>query len=820
MLKTYFKTAWRNLVKNKTFSLINIAGLAVGMAACLLILQYVLFELSYDRFNEHYADIYRVVNDRYQNGKLAQHGTITYSAVGPALKNDYPEVENNVRVEPFREEIISTGDKKIGDQVLLAADNSFLSVFSYPLLAGDRNSALAAPNNVILSESLAGKLFDMRHNDYQSLLGKVVVRGRDSVPCKITGICRDVPGNSHLQFDLLLSYSSLYSGGNGYWKEAEYDFTDSDFWHYIQLKKGTDYKQLEAKLDAFSRKYFQGIKVSGSIEKFSLQPLSRAHLYSDFEYEIGKTGSATVVWGLLIIAVLIMVIAWVNYINLTTAKSMERAKEVGVRKVTGATKRQLMGQFLSESFLINLVAILLALALVWLMQGSFNHLVQQKLSLAVLFRNNLQGYSLTILIVVCLLAGILAAGFYPAFVLSSFKPIVVLKGRFSSSARGIALRKVLVTGQFAVTILLIMGSLVVYRQLRFMNRQQLGLNMDQVLVIRPPVLTTWDSGFIGRVNSFKEEIKQIAYVKGAATSRRVPGEEMGRAFDIQRTDKNSDTRLVMRNMGMDADFIRVYGIQLLAGRNFSAPDYNPDWRALHTVILNESAVKQLGFATNEEALGKKIKLFRKDWDIVGVVKDFHQKSLRYAVEPTLLLPTYATNNPISVKISPQNLTATLEAIKTKYAAFFPGNLFDYYFLNEHFNYQYKNEQLFGKVFGLFAALAIVVACLGLLGLSLYAITQRIKEIGVRKVLGASVASLVVLLSKDFIRLVLVSFIIASPLAYYIMHQWLQGFAYRISISWWLFAFTGLTAVTIALCTISIQAIRAALANPVKSLRTE
>src|ERR1043166_221105 len=388
MIKNYVKTAWRNLWKNKTFSLINIAGLSIGMAACLLILQYVSFELSFDQFNKNASDIYRVYNDRYQNGKLIQNGTITYSAIGKAMQNDFPEIINHTRVVPLGASIITYDNKKIGEQDLLAADEAFLSMFDYPLLSGDRISALKEPNSVILSEMLARKIFDVRDNNFQTLLGKSVVIERDSLPYKITGIVKDLPENSHLKFDLLLSYVTLYTGKNS-WKESEYDFTDSDFWHYIQLKHGTNYKALEAKFPAFSRQHFQGNKVSGSDEKFYLQPLLKAHLYSDFEYEIGQTGSATVVWGLLIIAVLIIVIAWMNYINLATAKSMDRAKEVGVRKVAGATKQQLIRQFLTESFTINLIALLIALLLVVLLQSSFNNLIQHKLSLSYLFQRGL-----------------------------------------------------------------------------------------------------------------------------------------------------------------------------------------------------------------------------------------------------------------------------------------------------------------------------------------------------------------------------------------------------------------------------------------------
>src|SRR5690242_10669681 len=404
MLRNYFKTAWRNLMKNKTFSLINIAGLSIGMAACLLILQYVSFQLSFDQFNKNAGDIYRVYNDRYQEGKLVQHGTITYSGVGPAMQADFPEVVNHTRVEPWGKSIISYGTKKIGDQNTLFVENTFLSMFSYPLVAGNAAVALKDPHSAILSQTLAKKIFGVSDNNYASVLGKGIMVGNDSTLYNITAICKDAPENSHLAFDLLLSYITLYTGPNS-WKESEYDFTDSDFWHYIQLKHGTDYKALEAKFGAFSQKHFQGNKVSGSDEKFYLQPLSKAHLYSDFEYEIGDTASATVVWGLLIIAVLIIVIAWVNYINLATAKSMERAKEVGVRKVSGATKQQLIRQFLTESLIINIIALAIALLIVTLAQNGFNSLVQHQLSLSYLFEKGLNGINISAALIALIIAG-------------------------------------------------------------------------------------------------------------------------------------------------------------------------------------------------------------------------------------------------------------------------------------------------------------------------------------------------------------------------------------------------------------------------------
>ena len=818
MFRNYFRAAWRNLMKNKVFSFINIIGLSIGMAACLLILQYVSFELSYDQFNQHAADIYRVSNDRYQEGKLVQHGTITYSGIGKAMQDDFPEVVNHARVEPWGKGIISYNAKKIGDQDILFVDNSFLAMFSYPFAAGNPQTALQDPRTAVLSETLAKKLFQINGNDFGSLLGRPVILGNDSIPYKVTGICKDVPENSHLQFDVLFSYNTLYNSFG--WKAADYDFGDSDFWHYIQLRHGTDYKALEAKLPAFSQRHFQGNKVSGSDEKFYLQPLSKAHLYSDFEYEIGETASSTVVWGLLIIAMLIIVIAWVNYINLATAKSMERAREVGVRKVSGATKQQLVKQFLTESFIVNIVALALALLMVTLLQSSFNSLVQHQLSLSYLFEKGLNGYDITAAWIVLILGGIFISGLYPAFVLSSFKPILVLKGKFTTSRKGIVLRKGLVIGQFAITVALIIGSMVVYQQIKFVNAQDLGMNISQMLIVRPPELTYWDSTFINHENSFTNELKKIPHVKGATTSWNIPGGETGRSFSVRRIDQDSTTHFTMRHTGISLGYLDVYQVKLLAGRDFTYTDFNPDFDKLHNIILNESAIKLLGYKSPQDAIGKTIIRYRSKWDIIGVIADYHQKSLRYAVEPTMLFPAYGTGSSISVKVDPKDLPATIAAIRKDYDEFFPGNIFDYYFLDDHFNEQYANDQLFGKVFTIFSGFAIFIACLGLLGLSLFATTQRTKEIGVRKVLGASVSNIVVLLSKDFMKLIIIAFIVASPVAWYVMHSWLQDFAYRINVSWWIFLIAGSLAVVIALATISLQAIRAAVANPVKALRTE
>ncbi len=816
MFRNYLLIAWRNLRKNRVFSLINILGLALGTAACLLILQYVSFQLSFDRFHRNAPDLYRVTNDRYQNGKLIQHGTVTYSAVGQALDDDFEEVVAHARVLPRDEIIFSYGNRKLAEPHPLAVDNSFLQMFSFPLLAGKAESALQEPYTVVISETLARKIFNYRGEDYTRFLGKSLLFLNEGRPYRITGICRDVPGNSHLQFHLLLSYPSVFSG----WPEADHSFTTSSFWHYVQLKPGTDYRQVQAKLPAFSQRHFRGNQVSGSVEKFYLQPLTRAHLYSDYEYEIGVIGNGTVVWGLLIIALLIIAIAWINYINLATARAMERAKEVGVRKVAGAGRAQLVTQFLAESVLLNLIALVLAITLVQFAQPLFNRLLGLDLSLLYLLGKGIGGLAFTAGLVAGISVGIFCSGFYPAFVLSSFRPVTVLKGRYSASRKGVLLRKVLVAGQFAATVALMAGAFVVHRQIHYMHEKSLGVDIDQMLVVNAPRLTPEDSTFMERVNHFKEELKQIAGVTGAATSAQVLGDELGRVFNVRRADADENTYFTLRAMGASYDYIDLYGIRVVAGRGLVPTDYKHDWSKQHSLLLNEKAVKLLGFASAKAAVGKQILMYGNPWDVVGVVADYHQKSLRNAIEPLMIHPQYGNWAPISVKVQTENLPRTVEAVRQKYEAFFPGNLFDYTFLDQQFNQQYKDDRLFGKVFGLFSGFAIFVACLGLFGLSLYTISQRTKEIGVRKVLGASEGSLLLLLSRDFMRLVLLANALAWPLVWWGTQWWLQSYTFRITLSPWFLLPPTATVLVVALFTISFQTLRAARANPVNSLRSE
>lgn len=812
----------RRLTKNKVFFLINLSGLAFGITACILIIQYVNVELSYDHFNKNIDHLYRVANDRFREGKRIHHSTMTYSGISRAISEAYPEVEQYSRVEPYRVEVISYEQTKIADQRAVAVDQSFLSMFSYPLITGDQKTALKEPNSVILTEKLARTIFNTKQNDLSSFVGKLIIFDRDSVLYKITGICKTPPKNSHLHFDLLMSYVSLYSPtGNNRWTRADNDFTEASFWHYIQLKPGADPEALNAKLPALSKKLFPDQKTKGIEEKFYLQPLSRAHLYSDFEYDLAKPGSSTTVWSLVIIAAFILLLACINYVNLTTAKSVERAREVGVRKVIGATRAQLIRQFLSEAMLINCFALMLAFVLINLCQNGFNRLLQQEFSLSDLLVKGSLGYGVSIGFISMILLSMLLSGLYPAFVLSSFRPVKVLKGAFTHSNSGILLRKCLVIGQFAVTIILITGSVVVYRQIQFMNSQPLGYDMEQMLILRRPVLIDRDISFMNAANSFIGKLEQLPNVKGVAASGRIPGEELGRANDVYRKDKPTAEHITAANMGVDFHFLNLYKMKLLSGRNFSPLDYNEDRSKLQHLIINESTVKALGFASHEESIGKILMLFGREWNIIGVVSDFHQKSLKYSLEPTVLMPTLQGRyTQFSVKVNTGDLPLTISRIEKAYSEFFPGNLFDYYFLDQTFDKQYSSERLFGQVFRLFAGLAIIIACLGLLGLSLLATARRAKEIGVRKVLGASVSNMVLLLSRELLKPILIAAIVATPIAWYIMQEWLHDFAYRIDLSLWLFASAGLFVLLIAFFTVSVQTIRTALANPVKSLRAE
>ncbi len=817
MWRNYVTIAFRNVLKNKVFSAINIFGLGIGLAACLLIFQFVSFELSYDQFNEKYDRIYRITNDRFQNGKLIQHGTITYPTIGAAMMKDYPEIEEYTRIIPGGEMNARIDTKNFRGDETFFVDERIFNIFSFPVLAGDTR-ALKEKYAVVLTAHVAKKYFEMNDNDFSSVINKTFYWGLDKQPYTVKAVITDIPENSHFRFDVLVAYATLITPDN---QGIDDSWTWSDMFYYVLLKPGTDYKQLEAKFPEFSDRYFQGDKISGSVEKFYLQPLKRTHLYSDYEYDFAIKANGKAVWAMLIVALFILLIAWINYINLTTSRALDRAKEVGLRKVMGAYKSQLVKQFIFESLMITAFAVVLALIMVQVLQSSFNQLVGGSLSLWRIFSTASPSTLVTMCLV--LIAGALLSGFYPAFILSSYQPVTVLKGKFQRSSGGNFLRKALVIFQFTSSAALITGTIIVSKQLRFMNEADLGISIDNTIVVEPPELTQWDSTFNTRVESYKHALTQIEGVVGASTSSRLPGQRLGRAFGIRLSDQPSDAHYTLSNLSVDYNFLDDYKVKLLAGRNFTATDHKVEFKDISSVIINKNASQLLGIARPEDAIGKEIVWGNngtRKWTIIGVIDDFHQESLRNAREPLILRPMYGTYNSSSVKIKSDDLPGVIASVEKVYKEFFPGNSFIYQFLKDRYNSQYNDDTRFGKVISIFTGLAIMVSCLGLIGLSSYTVMQRTKEIGIRKVLGASILNIVSLLSWDFVKIVLIAGILSLPIAYFSMQNWLESYAYRITPGWEQFILPVGIVLLIAAATISFQILRAAMTDPAKTLKYE
>ncbi|MDB5062141.1 MAG: hypothetical protein JWP67_1984 [Mucilaginibacter sp.] len=821
MINNYLKIAWRILVRQKLFSLINIFGLVIGMVACLLIVQYISFELSYDRFHKNAGNIYRIKHQSYSQGNLIENLPKTYSAVGPALKAEFPEVREETRVSKLAGQVTArqSGGALIAfnEQHLYAVEASFLKLFSFPMVEGT-TAALNNPNTVVITQSTAKKYYPN-----QSAVGKTLriqqqISGTD-ITATVTGICKDVPANSHLQFDFLVS-QNMQTG----------DWVYPDFYTYVQLSPNTNHETFEAKLPSFIKKYSNGndkIKNSSftlgktniANIRFTLQPLKDIHLYSNLTDEISTAGNGNMVWYLGLIAALILVIAYINYVNLSTAKVIERAKEVGIRKVLGSQRLQLIIQFLFESMLLNIISIAIAVFVVILAMPWFSTLcgVQMQFTLW-------KDYAFLFGFIGCLALGITLSAFYPALILSNYKPVQILKGKFQNTSQSLSLRKSLVVFQFAATIAFMIGTLVVYKQVNYMKNANKGMDMKQTLIIvAPQSIRANDAdaiNFMHRDSVFQTEVLRNPRVQGVTSSSSIPGETINYVMSYTRPMQDKGIRLPTLEIG--SKFLDQFKVKVIAGNNFStAPQSGKS-----LMMLNEAAVVSLGFKNAQDAVGKIIqtknsrgRIFENE--IVGIIKNFHQTSLKEGFTPTvfrLIDPSSVTH--YELKINSANMPATLAQINETYKSVFSDAAFDYFFLDEFFDQQYKTEQHFGKVFSLFSGFAVFVACLGLLGLTLITITQRIKEIGIRKILGASISSILLLIVKDFVGLILIANAIALPLAYWGGHQWLQNYKFRIVFSIWFFILPMLSVFIIALTTISFQAVKAAIANPVKSLRSE
>ncbi len=812
MFKNNLKVAWRNLMKNRYISAINFIGLVVGMTSAIMIWKYVAYENSYDSFHVQAEDIYRVRTDRGDGKMESTEPDMQFAAgaacAGPFLKEKFPEIEGYVKLASSGGEVLhSVGDKSFVEKKATYATNSFFEYFSFNLLKGDPKTCLAEPFTVVLSESQAKKYFGE-----EDPIGKDFTRRNRDV-YKVTGVFEDPPANSHLKFDILLSYESFktFYDGDGPETAAFWD----GFYTYLKLKPGTDWQALEAKIpSAIEETYGETMTQYNAWVNFHLQPLPELYLTSNYLFEAEQTGNKRAVNFLMIIGGLILLIAWFNYVNMATARSEMRAKEVGIRKVVGSTRGDLIQQFMLESGLLNLGAIAVAFSLSQLLSPVFERFVGKQIDVA-FYTDPLFWLAIFGVFVI----GTVLAGLYPSIVLSSFKPIDALKNTAvgKSKGRGAWMRKGLVIGQFAASVILISGTIVIYKQLSHLQNSSLGIDIDKTLVVKAPAQT--DSTYQNKYVSFENNIKQLAAVEEMTGSTSVPGQEFGwTAGGIRKWGAPDNEGEGVHAMAVDFSFPRTYGMELEAGRLFME-DMHTDTAAC---VINETAVRQLKFKNAEEAIGVDINFWDDKYRIVGVVKDFNQESPKYPIEPLIMKPKLFGEAPnyFSVKLNSDNMASSIAGIEQAWNTSFSGLPFEYFFLDDHFAKQHETDRKLGNIFGFFSMMAIFVSCLGLFALAAFMAERKTKEIGIRKVLGASVSNLVGLLSKEFLIMVCISILIAVPLGYWVMNQWLDDFVSRIQIQWWVFALAGIIAIIIAFVTVGFQSFKAASTNPVTAIKSE
>jgi putative ABC transport system permease protein len=808
MIKNYIKIALRTLLKSKGFTAINVFGLALGLATCLLILFYVFDELSYDKFNVNADRIYRVNNDMKFGGTEGSYAT-TPAIAAAALKTNFAEIEQVVRIISGGKQWVKKENQNIPEIKIAYADFTLFDVFTLPMAEGQPSTALKATHSVVITEKTAQKYFNTKN-----ALGKVLTFN-DTSFYKVTGVIKDIPKQSHLDFDFFLPMADNGQSRNGSW------FTNN-FHTYVLIKPGTGVTKFEAKMSAFLTKNaepelqtvihmtFSKLEASGSYFKWSLTPLTDIHFSSDIKGSLGETGNITIVYIFSAIALFILLIACVNFMNLSTARSSNRAREVGVRKVLGSPRKYLIAQFLTESIVVTLAGALIAVFVAWVFLPVFNQMAGKELTVT----PQVIAWLLPVLLGFIIVVGCLA-GSYPALFLSGFQPIEVLKGKLAAGFKGGRLRSSLVIFQFAISIFLITATIVIYSQLKYIQNKDVGYDREQVIVVH-------QVGSLGieKAKTLKHDVEQLAGVKSVTLTSFLPTATSDNTTSFFK-ESTMDAKQALHTSiwSVDEDYLPTLGIKLKGGRNFSK-DMKTDSDA---VIVNEAAAQLLGY---QDPVGKKLYYPGGNdannvryFTIIGVIKNFNFRSLKESVSPLLLRAADETYS-MSVRLNATDVVATRAQIASKWTALSPNVQFDFSYMDDDFNHIYFAEQRMGKIAIAFTSLAIVVACLGLFGLAAYAAEQRTKEIGIRKVLGANISAIVGMLSRDFLLLVFIAIIIASPLAWLFMNKWLQGFAYNVGISWWMLTAAGLGAVTIAFVTISFQSIKAALANPVKSLRSE
>jgi putative ABC transport system permease protein len=814
MFRNYLRIAFRSLRKSKGFTALNVSGLAAGLGVCLLIVLYVTDELSYDRYNVNADRIYRIDEDIYLNN--TKYDAVTTSKFfGPALVASYPKIRQMVRFRNPGDLLVRKGNDHILDHHFTFADSTIFKVFTLPMIAGDPNTALNNPHSIVIDESAARRYFNST-----DIIGRTLEVGSDNTLLKITGVIRDMPEQSQFHFSFIRPIREAYSFND----PSDNDWVSNAYYTYILVQPGITRAEVQKDVDAVvNLKVYpalQGMfRVSGAdLEKAGnhfrcrVFPLTDVHLYSNKSGELEANSNIQFVYIFSVIAVLILLIACVNFMNLSTARSANRAREVGIRKVAGSTKGHLILQFLTESILLSLFSLILALVIAVLLLPIFNQLAGKSLHPDVLF----SGRFLPVLILLVLLVGCLA-GSYPAFYLSSFQPIQVLKGKIGAGFRSSWLRSSLVVFQFFISIGLIVSTLVIYRQLHYIRNKEVGFNRDQVLVIHD----TWPLGRDGTTN-LRSNLLTLAGVTDATVTPDIPtvgGDQYWQEGWFREASLDARKSNIMTTLRVDDHYVPTLGMQIVKGRNFDLAQFPTDSTA---ILLNEAAVATLGVKDplnlilyNHDDLYKII-----TYHVVGVVKDFNYNSMHDKIHPVVMMVNTFNWSSMAVRFHTNDVSSLVRQVESKFHAAKQGLPFSYTFMDNDFDHLYHAEQQTGRIFISFAVFAILIACLGLFGLVTYAAEQRTKEIGIRKVLGASVSGIVGLLSRDFTMLVGIAALIAFPVAWWAMYKWLETFAYRTEISWWIFLVAGAVALAIALLTVGIQTIRAALANPVKSLRAE
>lgn len=796
-------------MKYKFISFINLFGLTIGLTCCLLILTYILNELSYDKYNKNADNVYRVTRSfNNEDGVVSLNLSTVSPPFGYYLPTDFPEIIKMTRLLNNGTTPLRYKDKLLNEKDVYFADENLFDVFTVDVIKGNPKMALREPFSVMLTEETAKKYFGN-----EDPINKVL-RANNQFDVKVTGIYKAFPSNAHMHPNLLVSFNTLKDSAVYGEENLRTNWGNNSFFTYILLPKNYNIESMKSRFPAFIDKHMEheNGQPPSKFTKLDLQKLTDIHLYSHTDYEAEPNGDIKRVYIFSAIALFILLIACINYMNLSTARSALRAKEIGIRKVVGARRKELVMQFLSESVLLTWTAIIVAFVLLYFTLPWLNKLSEQNLSISILFKWQV----LLPLFLSPFMIGIIS-GVYPALFMSSFQPVKTLKGLFKVGGSSISFRKVLVVTQFAISIILIITTVVVFQQLRYMQNASLGYNKEHILTV------FYYNSLNDNYESFRNALLQNPNVKEVGRSSRIPTGRLldGMGASTFSSDSAQPVKSDIRYVATDYDFIPTYGIPMTAGRNFSRT-YGTDTA---NFVINESAAKAIGWKTAQDAVGKNLGYGFIKGHIIGVMKDFHFESLHQTIRPLIfIMPKPAPNqsfyNYVSIKISGKNISSALATIKNTWQKYLPEIPYDYTFLDEKFASLYESEQRQETIFTTFACIAIFIACLGLFGLSAFAISQRVKEIGVRKVLGANTGTIVTLLSKEFLKLVLIAAIIAFPVAWYAMHHWLQDFAYRINIHWWVFVVAGLAALFIALATVSFQAIKAALANPVKSLRTE